>query len=195
MGNAYSEEELDLEASRYIEEQTREDLDQLQKIDYCNELLLAVAKMLEAVAWPPQFDFKGRVFLPNERTFKVLARYYVQVAQMFGATVRASLPRSEITHSCRFIELREGCAPEDLEFNYQVRLKQREELVSDFNLSVDFPQIGELERTASELKEKLKELAVRVAPLDLEIKNRAEVLEARLHFDFLCARIENLEQI
>ena len=195
MGNAYSEEALDLEATRFIEEQTREDLDQLQKIDYCNELLFIVADILEAVAWPPQFDFKGRVFVPNERTFKVLARYYVQVAQMFGAAVRASLPRSELIHPCRFIDLREGCTPEDLQFNYQVRLKQREEMVEDCKFVVDFPQIGELERTASELKDKLKELAVRVSPLNLEIHRRAEVLEARLHFDFLCARIENLEQI
>jgi hypothetical protein len=194
MGNAYSEDKLDLEATRYIEEQTKEDLEQLQKIDYCNELLLAVADILEAVAWPPQFDFKGRVFTPNERTFKILARYYVQVAQMFGAATRAGLPRSEITDSCRLVDLREGCALEDLQHNYQVRLKQREELVEDCHLRVEFPQFGELERSASELKDKLKELAGRVAPLDLEIQHRAEVVAARLHFDFLCARIEHLEQ-
>jgi hypothetical protein len=195
MGNAYSEEELDLEATRYIEEQTKGDLELLQKIEYCNELLVAVADILEAVAWPPQFDFKGRVFVPNQRTFKVLARYYVQVAQMFGAATRAGLPRSDITESCRLVEVREGCAPEDLEFNYQVRLKQREEMVEDCNLRVGMPQIGDLERCASELKDKLKELTERVAPLDLEIQHRAEVLAARIHFDFLCARIEHLEQI
>jgi hypothetical protein len=81
-----------------------------------------------------------------------------------------------------------------LQHNYQVRLKQREELVEDCHLRVEFPQFGELERSASELKDKLKELAGRVAPLDLEIQHRAEVVAARLHFDFLCARIEHLEQ-
>lgn len=94
MGAAYSTEEaLDLVAADYIEGQTRADLDLLQSPEYCNELLGVVADLLEAVAWPPEFDFKGRIFNPTKRTFLVLAKYYIKVAQMFGATVRCRFAR------------------------------------------------------------------------------------------------------
>ena len=222
MGGAHSTEEaLDREAEKYIREQTREDLMSLQSAEYCNEVLGVVSDILRAVEWPPVFSFKGRVFEPGDRAFATMARYYIQVAQMFAAGVRASLPpplnlrpyfdtvydpvkgyaasaESLANYKRVLAAVAEGCEKPGIDAlalagTYGARVAQRKRLVERVRVRVQFPQMGELARTMAEIKEELKRVEAQTLEINQEIKHRAEVLEARLHYDLLAQRIEILE--
>lgn len=204
----YSEEEFDAEAGRCIQGQTREDLMRLQDPAYCNETLRAVAKRLGAVAWPAEFSFKGRIFNPNERSFALMARYYVQVAQMFAAGVRASLPPQAALAPFEPLgnyaavltavaEAREspGIDPLALAGTYGARLAQHKRLLEKHPICVEFPQMGEMPRTMLHIKEEIEKIKTLALHLNTEIQYRAEVLEARLRFDLLSQQIDFLENL
>lgn len=217
MGGVYSEEALDAEAEKYITEQTREDLMMLQTPDYCNDVLDVVSEILRAVEWPSVFSFKGRIMEPDDRALATMARYYIQVAQMFSAGVRASQPELDLrpyfdtvytekgyTASAaslaayRRILAAEACEmpgidPLALASTYKERVAQRKKWVDRVCVRVQFPQMGELARTMADIKEELKRLET--LEINKEIKYRAEVLEARLRFDLLTQRIEFLENL
>ena len=202
----YDAEELDAEAARCIQEQTREDLMKLQDPEYCNETLRAVAKRLGAVKWPAEFSFKGRIFNPNERSFALMARYYVQVAQMFAAGVRASLPPQAalapfepLAHYSAVLqavaEAREspGIDPLALAGTYGARLAQHRRLLEEHPICVEFPPMGEMPRTMLHIKEEIEKIKALAFEINTEIEHRAEVLEARLRFDLLSQQIDFLE--
>ena len=218
MGGVYSEEALDAEAEKYITEQTREDLMLLRSPEYCNDVLDVVSEILRAVEWPSVFSFKGRAMEPDDRTLATMARYYIQVAQMFGAGVRASLPELDLRHyfdtvydpekgytasaaslaAYHRILAAEACEmpgidPLALASTYKERVAQRKKWVDRVCGRVQFPQMGELARTMVDIKEELKRLEN--LEINKEIKYRAEVLEARLQFDLLTQRIEFLENL
>lgn len=221
MGGAQSEEALDREAEKYIREQTREDLMALQSAEYCNEVLGVVSDLLRAVEWQV-FSFKGRTLEPD-RAYATMARYYVQVAQMFAAGVRASLPPPlnlrpyfdtvydpEKGYSASAASLANyrrvlaavaaGCEKPGIDAlalagTYGERVAQRNRLVERVRVRVQFPQMGELARTMAEIKEELKRVEAQTLEINQEIKQRAEVLEARLHYDLLVQRIEILENL
>ncbi len=204
----YDAEELDAEAARCIQEQTREDLMKLQDPEYCNETLRAVAKRLGAVKWPAEFSFKGRIFNPNERSFALMARYYVQVAQMFAAGVRASLPPQAalapfepLAHYSAVLqavaEAREspGIDPLALAGTYGARLAQHRRLLEEHPICVEFPPMGEMPRTMLHIKEEIEKIKALAFEINTEIEHRAEVLEARLRFDLLSQQIDFLENL
>jgi len=217
MGGVFSEEALDAEAEKYITEQTREDLMLLQSPEYCNDVLDVVSEILRAVEWPPVFSFKGRTMEPDDRALATMARYYIQVAQMFAAGVRASQPELDLrpyfdtvydpekgyTASAaslaayRRIMAAEACEmpgidPVALSSTYKERVAQRKKWVDRVCVR-QFPQMGELARTMADIKEELKRLEN--LEINKEIKYRAEILEARLRFDLLTQRIEFLENL
>ena len=213
MGGAQSkeldgEEELDAEAARQIQAQTKEDLMKLRDPEHCNEVMRVVATQLGAVAWPAEFSFKGRIFNPNERSFALMARYYVQVAQMYGAGVRASLPPEAAlapfeplgNYSCvlaAVAEAREspGIDPLALAGTYGARLAEHKRLLENHPICVDFPQLGEMPRTMLHIKEETEKIKALALDLNTEIQHRAEVLEARLRFDLLSQQIDFLENL
>ena len=219
MGAGYSTEKaLDDDARRYIEEQTRDDLALLQKLEYCNELLGVLSDLFEAVAWPHEFDFKGRVFNPNKRTFLVLAKYYVQVAQMFAAGLDLP-PVLKVRHlfDSAFDPAAQAyyAPPEALEMHAAVVRAMALDapldasgcvaLARNYGLAVQarvavkfkvgFPQIGDFERYMSDIKEKRKAAAEKNRAADLEIQHRGEVFVAWLYFDLLSKKIEYLENL
>lgn len=180
----------------------------LQDPAYCNETLRAVAKRLGAVAWPAEFSFKGRIFNPNERSFALMARYYVQVAQMFAAGVRASLPPQAALAPFEPLgnyaavltavaEAREspGIDPLALAGTYGARLAQHKRLLEKHPICVEFPQMGEMPRTMLHIKEEIEKIKTLALHLNTEIQYRAEVLEARLRFDLLSQQIDFLENL
>lgn len=221
MGGVQSEEALDREAEKYIREQTREDLMSLQNAEYCNEVLGVVSDILRAVEWRV-FSFKGRTLEPD-RAYGAMARYYIQVAQMFAAGVRASLPpplnlrpyfdtvydpekgytasaASLANYKRVLAAVAAGCEKPGIDAlalagTYGERVAQRNRLVERVRGRVQFPQMGELARTMAEIKEELKRVEAQTLEINQEIKHRAEVLEARLHYDLLNQRIEILENL
>jgi hypothetical protein len=93
MGNVYSEARLDEEARALIVGQTAADLQALVDVEYCKELLRAIADLLDSVHFPPHFTFKGHRFAEGVQTRHSMAAYYVKVAQCLSACVRGASPR------------------------------------------------------------------------------------------------------